>query len=139
MAKTSHKISINAPKSSVFNALSTKDGLKGWYTAQVEGEVGEGETVVLGFKDEVPFHWRFVELASPTRIRWECVEGRGAAAGTRVDFRLYDRDRRTNVECEHDGFSETDKALRSCNTLWGILMGGLRDYAETAKFAPAFR
>ena len=139
MAKTSHKITINAPKSRVFDALSTKDGLKGWYTPQVEGEVGEGETVVLGFKDEVPFHWRFVEVASPTQIKWECVEGPGAAAGTRVDFRLSDRDGRTTVECDHEGFGETDKALRSCNTLWGILMGRLRDYAETAKSAPAFQ
>jgi uncharacterized protein YndB with AHSA1/START domain len=48
MPKTSHKITINAPKSRLFNALSTKDGLKGWYTPQVEGEVREGETVVLG-------------------------------------------------------------------------------------------
>jgi uncharacterized protein YndB with AHSA1/START domain len=139
MSRTSHKITINAPKSRVFEALSTKDGLKGWYTPQVEGEVREGETVVLGFKDEVPFHWRFVEVASPTRIKWECVEGPGAAAGTRVDFRLSDRDGRTTVECDHDGFRETDKALRSCNTLWGILMGRLRDYAETAKRTPAFR
>jgi uncharacterized protein YndB with AHSA1/START domain len=139
MSKTSHKITINATKSRVFDALSTKDGLKGWYTPQVEGEVGEGETVVLGFKDEVPFHWRFVEVASPTRIKWECVEGPGAAAGTRVDFRLSDRDGHTTVECDHEGFSEADKALRSCNTLWGILMGRLRDYAETAKPAPAFQ
>jgi uncharacterized protein YndB with AHSA1/START domain len=131
MAKTSHKITINAPKSRVFDALSTKDD-----TPQVEGEVGEGETVVLGFKDEVPFHWRFVEVASPTRIKWECVEGPGAVAGTRVDFRLSDRDGRTSVECDHEGFREADRALRSCNTLWGILMGCLRDYAETPKPRP---
>jgi uncharacterized protein YndB with AHSA1/START domain len=138
MAKTSHKITINAPKSRVFDALSTKDGLKGWYTSQVEGEVGQGKIVVLGFRDEVPFRWRVVEMTSPTRIQWECVEGPGAAAATRVDFRLSDRDGGTTVECDHHGFDETDKALKSCNTRWGILLGRLRDFAETAKPVPAY-
>jgi uncharacterized protein YndB with AHSA1/START domain len=45
MAKTSHKINISAPKSRVFNALTTKNGLKGWYTPNIEGDVAQGETV----------------------------------------------------------------------------------------------
>jgi hypothetical protein len=68
MAKTSHKISISAPKSRVFNA--TKNGLKGWYTPHIEGDVTQGETVVFKFSGEDPFHWQFVELISPTVVKW---------------------------------------------------------------------
>jgi uncharacterized protein YndB with AHSA1/START domain len=139
MAKTAHKINISAPKFRVFNALTTKNGLKGWYTANIDGEVAQGETVIFKFADEDPFHWHFVELVSPTQVRWRCVKGPGDAAGTEVIFSLSDhRDGRTTVECDHDGFRENDKSLKACNTLWGILMDRLRMFSETDEPHPAF-
>jgi uncharacterized protein YndB with AHSA1/START domain len=138
MAKTSHRINISAPKSRVFNALTTKNGLRGWYTPNIEGDVAQGETVVFKFSDEDPFHWHFVELESPTHVRWRCIQGPGNASGTEVIFRLSDhKDGRTTVECDHDGFEESDKALRACNTLWGILMDRLRKFSETDRPQPA--
>lgn len=47
-------------------------------------------------------------------------------------------DGRTQVDLDHDGFGESDPALAMCNTLWGTLLGHLKDYAETATPSPAF-
>lgn len=139
MATTSHKIRIKAPRDRIFQAIATAEGLKGWYTPHVEGEVGEGQVAVFRFTGREPFHWRFAELTPDSRARWECVEGPGAAAGTRVTFRLFDAgDGRTVVECDHEGWPDSHEALSTCNTFWGILMGHLRNYAETATPAPAF-
>jgi uncharacterized protein YndB with AHSA1/START domain len=139
MAKISHKITIQASPDRVFKALSTAEGLKGWYTPQLEGRVGEGKEAVFTFTDQVRFRWRFAELTSDSRVRWECVEGPGAAAGSTVTFRLFDKgDGRTSLEFDHDGWPESDPDMTTCNTLWGILMGHLKNYAETAKAAPAF-
>jgi hypothetical protein len=115
-------------------------GIKGWYTPNLEGKVGKGQDAVCRFSGREPFRWRFAKLSPDTRIRWECVEGPGAEAGTTVTFRLTDAaDGSTVVECDHEGWSDSDKAFATCNTLWGILIGHLRDYAETAKPVPAFR
>jgi uncharacterized protein YndB with AHSA1/START domain len=139
MAKTSHKISIKAPTDQIFKALSTTEGLKGWYTPNVEGKVGEGKEATFKFTGEKPFRWKFAELAPGSRVRWECLEGPGAAGGTVVTFRLSDRgDGRTAVECDHDNWPDGDGAFTSCNTLWGILMGQLKTYAETGMAHPAF-
>ena len=139
MAKTSHKITIKAPADRIFKALSTAEGLKGWYTPHLEGKVGEGQEAIFKFTGKKPFRWKFVELASDSRIRWECIEGPGAAAGTAVTFRFSDRgDGRTTVECDHDDWPDTHSAFTTCNTLWGILMGHLRNYAETGHANPAF-
>ena len=55
-------------------------------------------------------------------------------------FRLSDhKDGRTIVECDDDGFKDSDIALKSCNTLWGTLMDRLRTFSETDKPQPAFR
>ena len=140
MAKISHKITVQAAPDRVFQVLSTAEGLKGWYTPQLEGRVGEGKEVVLKFTGQEPFRWRLTESTPNSRVRWECVEGPGTAAGTTVTFRLVDKgDGRTSVELDHDGWPESHPAFTTCNTFWGILMGHLKDYAETAKATPAFR
>jgi uncharacterized protein YndB with AHSA1/START domain len=139
MAKISHKITVQAAPDRVFKILSTAEGLKGWYTPQLDGSVREGKEVVLKFMGEKPFRWRVAESTPDSRVRWECVEGPGAAVGTTVTFRLSNKgDGQTSVECDHDGWGESDPSFTACNTKWGILMAHLKGYAETAKAAPAF-
>lgn len=139
MATISHKIQINVPGDRAFLALSTEEGLKGWYTPHIEGDVREGKEATFRFTGRRPFRWRFAEITPPSQARWECVEGPGAAAGTTVTFRLTQAGDSTVVECDHDGWPETHDAFTTCNTLWGILMGQLKQYAETSTPAPAFQ
>ena len=63
----------------------------------------------------------------------------GAATGSTVTLRLSDTtDGRTQVELDHEGgFEDSDEMAKTCSTLWGILMGQLKAYAETAAPAPA--
>ena len=139
MATHSHVIRIKAPKDRVFDALSTTDGLKGWYTPHVDGEVAPGKTMTLRFTGREPFRWKIVELQPGVRAEWECVEGPGAARGTSVAFKLSDASEgRTEIACEHNGLDEGHDAFNSCNTRWGILLGRLRDFAETSNPHPAF-
>jgi uncharacterized protein YndB with AHSA1/START domain len=89
---------------------------------------------------ESHFDGASLRLSPDSRVRWECTEGPGQAAGTRVTFRLVEvPDGRTQIELGDDGWNEGDRALKTCNTLWGILLGHLRAYAETAGPSPAFR
>jgi uncharacterized protein YndB with AHSA1/START domain len=139
MTALSHQIRISAPRDRVYEAISTRDGLAGWYTADLEGAVGGGKEALLKFAGHEPFRWRFTELSPGSRFRWECTQGPGAAAGTTATFSVSQTtDGRTQVDLDHDGFGESDPALATCNTLWGILLGHLKAYAETAAPAPAF-
>jgi hypothetical protein len=82
----------------------------------------------------VSFRWKVSALISGSAVSWECISGPGAAAGSTVTFELSDTgDRRTAVELDHAGWPENHQALATCNTLWGILLGQLRMYAETSK------
>lgn len=139
MAKLAHKVTIEAPADQVFKALTTAEGLRAWYTPNVEGKVGKGEEVTLKFTGEKPFRWRFAELTPDSVVRWDCTAGPGAATGTTATFRLSDKGGgRTVVELNHDKWPDSDGCFTTCNTLWGILMGHLRDYAESGKVVPAF-
>jgi len=115
MATLSHQIRVSAPPDRVYEAIATNDGVT------------------------EPFRWRFAELSPGARLRWDCTQGPGAAAGTTATFSLSrTADGRTQVDLDHDGFTESDPALATCNTLWGILLGHLKNYAETAVPSPAF-
>jgi uncharacterized protein YndB with AHSA1/START domain len=139
MATLSHQIRVSAPPDRVYEAISTNDGLTGWFTADIDGTVGSGGEALLKFTGHEPFRWRFTGLSPGSRLRWECTQGPGAAVGTTATFSLSrTADGRTQVGLDHDGFTESDPALATCNTLWGILLGHLKTYAETAVPSPAF-
>lgn len=139
MATLSHRITIQAPQDQVFQSLATIEGLKRWYTPTIDGTVGKNSEAVFSFADEEPFRWKFIEEKPSSLIRWECVEGPGAATGTTVTFRLSSKGKnQTVVECDHEGWPEGHAAFKTCNTLWGILMGQLKKYAETGQAQPAF-
>ena len=139
MASSNHRIRIHANPEAVFKALSTEEGLKGWYTSKIEGTVSQGQTATFHFPKNETFRWKFTEI-TPSQITWECVDGPGVAKGTTATFRLSkDGESDTVVRCDHEGWPEGHEALATCNTLWGILMAHLRDHAESAKSAPAFK
>jgi uncharacterized protein YndB with AHSA1/START domain len=139
MAKLSHKVHVNAARDRTFDALSTTEGLKGWYTPNIEGEVAEAHEAIFHFTGRRPFRWRIVDITPDSGARWECVEGPGNAAGTSVTFRLSDAGDGTTVELDHEGWREGDDAFVACNTLWGALMHHLREYAETGQPNAAFK
>jgi uncharacterized protein YndB with AHSA1/START domain len=140
MATHSHTITIDAPKEDVFKAITTKDGLQGWYTAKAEGDAGHEQEIKLHFKTkEGPFHWK-VQITKPgSTVRWECLQGPGSSVGTTAVFQLADKgDGRTTVDLDHEGVDESDEKLRVCNTMWGALMLHLKKYVETKRSEPAF-
>ena len=137
MAKSSHRIRVHASPDRVYHALSTRDGLMGWFTGQVDGAVVEGRDVRLHFKGKESFGWHLGQM-KPDHVHWSCTEGPGSAKGTTVTYLLKSEGQDTVIECDHDGWPEGHEAFATCNTLWGVLIGRLKDYAETGKANPAF-
>ena len=140
MTKSSHRIRVHAAPETIYQALTTKDGLQGWFTSQINGDLREGQEVTMGFDGEEPFCWRMTQLKPDTRVHWDCLQGPGAAKGTTVTYLLTGAGQnQTVVECDHDGWPEGHAAYATCNTLWGMLMGRLKEYAEGGKANPVYK
>ena len=140
MATSAHKITIDAPKDEVFEAITTVDGLKGWYSPDVSGKSEKGGQVTLSFTEkEGPFKWNVTEADKGSLVRWECTQGPGKAAGTTATFTLSGSGDKTVVALDHEGFQESDEKLKTCNTLWGALMHHLKQFVETEQSKPAFK
>jgi uncharacterized protein YndB with AHSA1/START domain len=140
MATSRHRITIDASREEVLQAITTEKGLQGWYTPSTEGEPVHGQKVKLHFKTkDGPFEWQVSENGSGSSVRWECVAGPGSAPGTAAVFHLVARgEGKTSVDLDHEGLDESDDKLRVCNTMWGALMLHLKKYVETKRVNPAF-
>src|ERR671915_818215 len=82
---------VDAPTDTVWQALTTADGIRGWWTTQAEVPAGAGAVLRLRFPD-APISWdlRVDEAVENERLRWHCVGGPPPWIGTDVLFRLAD-------------------------------------------------
>ena len=132
MATIAQLIRIDAPQASVYDALSTIHGIKGWLTADAEEGTRETDTALLRFSDGTVFVWKFAETKPSSLVRWRCVEGPGSAAGTTVDFQLtMGNDGKTRLAVDHDGLADDPDLILTCNMLWGAAIYHLKQYVET--------
>jgi uncharacterized protein YndB with AHSA1/START domain len=108
MADIIHRVGVKAPRSKVYDALSTIDGLAGWWTTETSGHSKVGE--VIGFQfhsesgDEIGgFEMDVVELVADEKIRWRVSAGPAEWLGTDVEFSLSQQDDYTASCCSATG------------------------------------
>jgi uncharacterized protein YndB with AHSA1/START domain len=71
-----HEIVVAASKSKVFDAWTTRDGLRAWWTDDVTVPRKAGDNYIFGFDGgRVAFHFRVAEEVPGERTRWTRVDG----------------------------------------------------------------
>jgi uncharacterized protein YndB with AHSA1/START domain len=130
-----HEIPISAPASKVFDAWTTKDGLRSWWTTDVTTPNSSDGNYVFAFDGgKVKFHFRIVEEVAGVSARWLGVRGTDMPdewVGTEIDVRISPADQgRTRLQFAHRNWRSIEGAYCACNTTWGELMFRLRDACE---------
>ena len=127
-----HRVGIAAPPERVFGALSTIDGLSGWWVRDTKGDAGPGGTIDFGFCE-----MKVVEQKPGELIRWKCARGPVEWVGTTVAFHLVPKDDQTFVLFTHAGWKEPVEFMHHCSTKWATFLLSLRDLLERADGHPA--
>jgi uncharacterized protein YndB with AHSA1/START domain len=129
-----HRVGIAARPDRVYAALTTVDGLRGWWTSETKGEPKKGGTIDFGFcKMQVQ------DAVHGERVRWRCVDGPPEWVGTEVSFALSWRDDQTFVVFRHAAWKEPVEFMHHCSTKWAVFLLSLRDLVEKGQGAPAPR
>ncbi|MEU7790579.1 SRPBCC domain-containing protein [Amycolatopsis sp. NPDC049159] len=134
-----HRIGVqNATPEKVYEALTTIDGLAGWWTEKTEGETGVGDVIAFRF---IPggFDMKVIELDPGRLVRWEVVDGPPEWIGTTIRWDLEQRDDYTIVLFKHEGWREAVEFMHHCSTKWAIYLMSLKQLVETGEGAPAPR
>lgn len=131
MSEMLHEIKIAAQPKTVFDALTTTEGLRGWWTRDAEAKPEVGSETFAGFDDrKTVFRLRCEELEPESRVHWRCVGEDKAWEGTHLIWLLTPEGNGTRLRFTHGGWRGKDDDYAICNSTWGALMFQLRDYAQ---------
>ncbi len=137
-----HRVGITASQGAVYEALTTIEGLTGWWTSDVRGDGDAGGVVQFRFRfDDSPdpdgFDMSVLEAKPAERVLWEVVDGPGEWLGTQVSWDLRTEGDYTIIMFAHSGWREPVEFMHHCSTKWATFLVSLKAYVETGTGAPA--
>jgi uncharacterized protein YndB with AHSA1/START domain len=136
---------IEANPAAVYAALTTLEGLRGWWTQECNGATTPGATIHFRF-GHTHKDMRVERLETNREVRWQCTVAHIAAGqldskdewvGTQLVFRLApDGEDRTRLDFEHVGLVPALECYEMCNRGWRHFLGSLQQYAGTGRGMP---
>jgi len=134
-----------APPAALYAALTTPEGLRGWWTQECEVANAVGGTI----------HFRFggthkamrIERLEPSReVRWLCTAAhidldqlthKDEWVGTQLVFHLTpDGQGQTRLDFEHLGLVPAFECYDLCSNGWRYFLGSLHQFVETGHGTP---
>ena len=139
---------IDAPRETVFDALTTRAGIDAWWGRALSGGSAPGDVVELDHGLGEPLRLEVLEALPAERVAWRCVSeftepGNPATEwlSTRIVFELapvgdapvhaWMRERAgmgaggTVLRFRHDGWAEDARWFGFCACAWGETLAGL--------------
>jgi uncharacterized protein YndB with AHSA1/START domain len=133
-----HRVGATASPDAVYAALTTIDGLAGWWT---EDTKGDGDVIRFRFEgaptDPAGFDMAVLETKPGELVRWEVVDGPEEWIGTEIRFELKQEDGWTIILFSHEGWKEPVEFMHHCSTKWATFLMSLKQFVETGTGEPA--
>lgn len=137
MADIRHRVGIAAPEARVYEALTTTEGLSGWWTHNVVGDPNLGGRLQFFFGGSEPGAIMEVVALDPTHhVEWRCVQGADEWIGTTITFDLKPADSETVVLFKQANWREPVEFMYHCSTKWAYFLLGLKAGLEGGKATP---
>ena len=127
-----HRVGVTATPDKVYAALTTIDGLAGWWTTDVKGE---GE-LQFRFGEVGGFDMKVVDLQPDSYVEWEVIDGPAEWVGTTVTFDISQDGPWTIVRFAHTGWREPVEFMNHCSTKWATFLMSLKEFVETGAGRP---
>lgn len=135
-----HRIGVTSSPDDVYTALTTIDGLKGWWTENTKGDADPGGVIAFRFAPVPDGFDMSVRDARPGElVLWEVVDGPEEWVGTEVRFELKQEDDFTIVLFSHTGWREPVEFMHHCSTKWATYLMSLKQYVQSGTGEPSPR
>ena len=132
-----HRVGIKSPSPAhVYKALTTLEGLAGWWTDDTTGSTEAGGAIHFQFGERGFFDMKVLELHPDNRVLWQVIGGPAEWIGTKVSFELRRDGDYTILLFKHQGWKEPVEFMHHCSTKWAVFLLSLKSLIETGKGAP---
>jgi uncharacterized protein YndB with AHSA1/START domain len=132
-----HTVYIASPASVIFEALTTEQGVTGWWSTKADVEAEEGGVIRFTFRGDFNPSMRQVRLERGTAVEWECIAGHDNWQDNRFRFALRPDGQGTSLQFVQEYAQELDDdTYGTYNFNWGYYLNSLKRYCETGVGAP---
>ncbi|MDT0274612.1 SRPBCC family protein [Blastococcus goldschmidtiae] len=136
MADILHRVGVeHSSPQRVYDALTTLDGLSGWWVEKTTGDTGRGGVVEFRFGPG-GIDMEVAELDPGRLVRWDVVDGPQEWIGTSVQWDIRQDGDWTIVLFRHEGWREPVEFMHHCSTKWATFLMSLKELLETGTGAP---
>lgn len=136
MPNIRHNLTIEVPIERVYEAITSENGLKGWWTTNTMAKPELGYINHFRFGEEYFNKMKILNLIDSSLIEWECVDGDHEWVGTRLTFELELRDEKTFLKFSHLDWKEESEFFGFCSHHWGRFLDSLKAFCETGQGHP---
>lgn len=137
MADILHRVGIQSSPEKVYDALSSQQGLAGWWTRDTKATPEVGVVIHFRFDDDGFNDMKIVELAPGRRVKWTCVNGAKEWISTEFSLDFKRQDDATVVLFAQRGWKEPVEFMHYCSTKWATYLLSLKSLCETGKGTPS--
>ena len=134
-----HRLTIHASPERVYQALTTAEGIRSWWTRDAELDARVGGTGEFRFYEKRRVTTvRVAELDPPVCVVWKTLSSfRPEWIDTTITFELRAEGEATVLAFAHRGFAQADETYALTTTGWGYFLVSLQQYLETGKGGPS--
>jgi len=136
-----HLLKIAAPVEQVYEALTTTQGVRHWWTrdADLDSRIGHlGEFRFGSFAPRRITQVEVEDLLPGKLVRWRTLRSHHPEwIGTTISFELEPNGSGTTLRFSHSGFEESSECYALCTTGWAYYLVSLRQYLEEGHGAPS--
>jgi uncharacterized protein YndB with AHSA1/START domain len=135
MAEIRHNVAIKATPEIIYKALTTQEGLAGWWTNNTiaKPELEFINIFVFGkFRNEM----KVTKLIQNKKLEWECINSIEEWIGTQISFELEERNNHTLLRFTQRGWKEMTDTFAGCNYDWAVSIESLKALCEKGSGAP---
>jgi len=133
-----HRIGVkDSTPDKVYDALTTIEGLAGWWTDDTKGSAEAGGVIEFRFGEAGGFDMKVLEARPGEHVLWEVSDGPEEWVGTQIGWDLRTEGDFTIILFAHRGWREPVEFMHHCSTKWATFLLSLKSLLETGTGAPA--
>ncbi|MGJ1240855.1 MULTISPECIES: SRPBCC family protein [Sphingobacterium] len=131
-----HRLLIETPVETVYKALTTAEGLAGWWTPDTKAKPEIGAILRFGFGPSYFKNMEVISLKPYSRVEWRCVKAFEEWIGTTLTFELEPQQKGCMLLFHHDGWTNYSAEFASCSFDWALFFRSLKFFCEKGKGFP---
>lgn len=131
-----HRLRIDVPVETVFNAITTQEGLAGWWTPDTIARPEEGTVLKFNFGKDYYKEIRVETLHHYDKVSWLVLQAHQEWIGTAIRFELEAHVKGSVLSFHHDNWKAYTHEFAGCSYAWALFLRSLKLYCETGKGLP---